>query len=361
MRIDERPAHPLLDGGGTGPDGVRWSLTESRAPVVHLSPARANFLGTAARAGHRLVLATDELSGLTPPLAHAWRAAGGGWVVRDSHAGLRDGFSGRALTDVPDLWQGSVRGLDDVAPAHLLVRRADALVLTVTVALQHPARAETVLGGVVEQAALLARTEAALSFGPYEPAERAWDRAELTRWFQARMPERLVQVGASTVLSSVTWAERTTAGLDEVTEATVDAGPPDQDRAALGLRVGEVLGRLAETAMPRVALVTSRVGSRDLLVPPFLQPAPRPVAVLVGPPVLRGLQADPAELADRLAGRLVGRRRLPALLVDLPPGLDEAWAGLGAVDELTGAVRALTGLAASTPLVAPTTLGPGGL
>jgi hypothetical protein len=346
-----RPTHPLLDASGESA-GVRWALTETRAPVVHLSPGRANLLGAAARSGRRLVLASDELSGLTPALAQVWRSAGGHWLVRDTHGGMRDGFTGRALTKIADLWRTDAFDFADVAPAHLLVRPADALLLNVTIAVQHPARAETLLGGAVEVAASLAAEEQPLSFGPYEPAGTRWDRSALTRWFAERMPERVVQVAASPDATSLTWVTRTRQGLEEVTEATVHAGslaavPQARERAAAALT------RLAETAMPQVGIVTARAGNADLLVPPFLQPAPLPVTVLLGPPLLRGLGVDPAALAERLSGRLVGRPKLPCVLVDLPPGLDEAWEAFRILDESTGAIDALTRAAPTAPLAPP--------
>lgn len=355
----ERPIHPLLDAGGTEPDGVRWSLTETRAPTVHLSPGRVNLIGVAARSGHRLVLATDELSGLTPAFAHAWQSAGAWWLVRDTHGGLREGFTGRALSDVGDLWRTTTYDFGDVAPAHLLVRPTDALLVSATIALQHPARAETLLGGAVELTATLAGDEhPQLSYGPYEPTGARWDRAQFSRWFAERMPERLVLLAASPSSTSLTWADRTRSGLDEVTEATVHAGPV---AAAAGVhgRVSAVLARLAETAMPRVGVVTDRLGSADLLVPPFLQPASRPVAVLVGPPLLRSLGVDPAALAEQVSGRLVGRPKLPSVLVELPQQLDAAWEAFRRVDEATGAVEALTRSAPSTRLTGPAVLGRG--
>lgn len=347
-----RPAHPLLDARGTDADEVHWSLTETRAPIVHLTPGRANLLGVAARLGHRLVLASDELSGLTPALAQVWRAAGAFWLVRDTHGGMRDGFTGRAVAEVADLWRPGTFDFTDVAPAHLLVRPAAALLLSVTVAVQHAARAETLLGSTAELAASLAAEEHPLSFGPYEPAGARWDRPAFTRWFAEQMPERVVQVAATPVVTSLTWATRTRTGVDEVTEATVHAGPlAAADRARV--QVAAALTRIAETAMPRVAVVTARPGNADLLVPPFLQPAPLPVAVLVGPPLLRGLGVDPSALAERMSGRLVGRTKLPSVLVDLPSGLDEAWDAFRRVDEATGAIDALTQAAPTTTLAPP--------
>ena len=53
--------HPLEDAATDA-----YLLTETRAPVVFLTAARVNLLTKAAAADRPVVLATDELSSLTP-------------------------------------------------------------------------------------------------------------------------------------------------------------------------------------------------------------------------------------------------------------------------------------------------------
>jgi hypothetical protein len=116
--------HPLLDFGGTidadgGAAPTAYVATESRSPVIFLNAGRISLLAQAQEDARRVVLVTDELSCLTPAFADVWREAGAAWVVRSPN-GLREGFSGRRLSEIGEVFTVSgIRSIDDVDLAFL--------------------------------------------------------------------------------------------------------------------------------------------------------------------------------------------------------------------------------------------------
>lgn len=318
--------HPLADRvGGVGADA--WVVTESRAPVVHLNPARVNLLATGARDGRRVVLVTDEHSVLTPVLADVWRQAGGSWVVREVGGGLRNGFDGRRLPALEDAWRlPPPTTVDELAVAHLRPVTTDALQLTALLSSRHPARDSTLLGAPVAS-----MTEAVLGqpprlWGTHEPLTSAWDRRALTRAVRERMPAETAVFTGAPGLAAVVSAQRTRHGVEEITTAhlaLVRPSPSDLDRVRA--RLSDALQRLAETSMPLVGLLLARPGRSDLMVPPLLVAPQIPLVLLVGAPAVRSFGLDVAGLRERFGAQVVGRPRLPALLFDLGGFEPEAW------------------------------------
>src|SRR5215211_1998478 len=93
---------------------LAYAATESRSPVIFLNAGRVSLLALAREEARRVVLVTDELSLLTPAFAEVWREAGAAWVVR-SQNGLREGFSGRRLVHIGEVFTASaIRSVDDV-------------------------------------------------------------------------------------------------------------------------------------------------------------------------------------------------------------------------------------------------------
>lgn len=329
--------HPLVDHLGTGPDGVTWVATESRAPVVHLNPLRVNLLAQAAAEGVRVALVTDETSCLTRGFAHVWRRASGAWVVREPVGGLRDGFTGRVLGTIADAWTGAtVESPADPMTRHRHPQHIDTLHLTVTVSERHPARESVLLGATLEA---LGETLGAppRDWGAYEPVGQTWDRRALTHVIREPMPAETAVLVTGERLAATVSAARTTQGVEEVTHAGV-ALPPSTggELAATRAQLDVMLSRLAEQAMPLVALVLARPGRSDLLVQAFCTEPPVPLTLLVGAPAVRALGVDdPSALASRFGGQVVGRPRLPALLFPLGAYGPEAWLRL---DEIAGAL-----------------------
>lgn len=344
-------AHPLVDEVGTAPDGSRWLITESRAPIIFLTPGRVDLLNRAAAAGRRVVLVTDELSRLTPLLADCWRDAGACWVVKDAQAGLRDGFSGRRLSVLQEVWTApSGASFDELAINHLRPARPDAIEVTAVVSVRLPARDATVLGEPLTRLTEAIHGAPPQAWGSYEPIGNPWDRTAVTEFLRGRMPRETMVLAASPQMRASISAQRTQHGVEEVTHAHLALVTPTAAQfEATSARLRAALARLAETSMPLVALLMARPGRRDLQLRPVLQSAPAPFALLVGPPAVRSLELQPSLLLERFGAELVGRPRLPGLLFDLGDDGLQAWRTLDEVLSEIGSER----LGEAIGLVAP--------
>lgn len=307
--------HPLVDAVGVSADGQRWTVTESRARVVFLTPGRINLLNRAAAAGRRLALVTDEHSHLTPVFADVWRDSGARWVVRDARGGLREGFGGRRLGTVDEVWTvPQVQTVDDMAIGHLRSSGVDATEVIAIVSVRHPARQTTRLGQTLSGLAHATLGAPPRAWGMSEPVGEPWDPATLTDALRLRMPAETMVFAAGPGLAASITAGRSEHGVEEVTHAhlMVEPGPDELD--AVQTRLRGQLSELAASSMPLVALLLARPGRHDLLRPPLLLAAPTPIALLVGAPAVRSLGLDPGRLHAEHGAEIVGRPRLPALL-----------------------------------------------
>lgn len=326
--------HPLVDRVGSGPGDLSWSVTETRAPVIHLSPLRVNLLHEATQRGRRVVLVSDELSCLTPVFATVWREGGGAWVVRSPGGGLRDGFTGRVLASVEDVWQQPTAATttDELAVEHLHPVRLEAMQLSTIISVRHPARTSTVLGGAAAAVAEAALGAPPAAWGPNEPLGARWDRQRLTDVLRGRMPGDAAVFAGGPSLAAVISARRTRFGVEELTHVHAAVERPSE----AGFRrirdaVNGALRHLAAATMPLVALVVARPGRRDLLVPPFLTPPPIPLSLLIGAPAVRSFGLDPAAMAAEHGAQTVGRPRVPGLLFDLGDLEPRAWQRLDTI------------------------------
>lgn len=324
--------HPLLDFGGEG-----FAATETRTPVVFLSAGRVSLLAAAQAAGKRAVLVTDEVSVLTPALATVWREAGAGWVVR-SRSGLREGFTGRRLANVADLLTAApVQQIDDVDLGFLRPTPADAVQVNVVVSLRHRPRTGTLLGGPVEALAELASGRPPRVWGPHEPAGQPWSRAQLTEFARSQMPGPILMLASGERFATTVQVQRTTSGLEEITEASLSLGVPTTvDFADQRRRLVTWLADLTATAMPLIGLLLARPGRADLMVPPVLTHPPTPLALLIGPPGVRAMDVDVDALVRRFGALRVGRPRIPGVLFSLGTLGEPGWDRLDEVLDAIG-------------------------
>ena len=277
-------AHPLVDQVGESA-GRRWSMTETRAPVVILDGWRLDLLQRVSGRDRELVLATDETSALTPALVQVWREAGAHWLVRTRDGGLRDGFTGRSLRDVGDLWTaGRAADLTDIDVGHLGAQPADALELTAVVSVRMPARGSSLLGGSITELTAAVGDELR-AWGFREPVLRVWDVEALTSAVRSRMPRPVQLMARGPRTAAVVRVRRTRHGVEETTYASLAAVGGAGSDADLGTeattRAADALARIAGTEMPLVGLVLAQRGRSDLLRAPFLRRPATPVALLV--------------------------------------------------------------------------------
>jgi Family of unknown function (DUF6177) len=311
---------------------IVYAATESRSPVIFLNAGRVSLLAQAREEGRRVVLVTDELSCLTPAFAEVWREAGAAWVVRSPN-GLREGFSGRRLVHVGEVFTSPpIRSVDDVDLDFLRPVPATAVQIMAVISLRHKARATTILGGPMAGLAKIACGAAPRVWGAHEPAGNRWNRGDLTSFAQSQMPGPVLMVGVGQGLRSTLTVQRTSAGLEEITEAHLSLGVAStvafEDHRS---RLMSYLSQLAENSMPLVGLIMARPGRDDLLIPPFLQHPPTPMALLIGPPGVRALDISVEVMRRQFGAVSVGRPRIPGLLFSLGSLGEPTWPRLDAI------------------------------
>jgi hypothetical protein len=328
--------HPLLDFGGTAAGqegaGMAYAATESRSPVIFLNAGRISLLAQAREQGRRVVLVTDELSCLTPAFAEVWRECGAAWVVRSPN-GLREGFTGRRLSEVGEVFTApGIRSIDDVDLGFLRPAPATAVQVMTVVSLRHRARVTTILGGPMAELAKIASGAAPRVWGAHEPAGNLWNREALTGFAQSQMPGPVLLLGVAKGFRSTLTAQRTSAGIEEITEAHLSLGVPStvafEDHRA---RLLSYLRQLAENSMPLVGLIMARPGREDLLIPAFLQHPPTPMVLLIGPPGIRALDISVDQMRRQFGAIRVGRPRIPGLLFSLGSLDEPTWPRLDAI------------------------------
>jgi hypothetical protein len=335
--------HPLLDFGGSITDdesgalspratATAYAATESRSPVIFLNAGRISLLAQAQDEGRRVVLVTDEVCCLTPAFAEVWREAGAAWVVRSVN-GLREGFTGRWLSEIGEVFTAPrIRSVDDVDLGFLRPAPATAVQVMAVISLRHKARATTILGGPMADLAKIISGAAPRVWGAHEPAGNRWNREDLTGFAQSQMPGPVLVLGVGKSFRSTLTVQRTSAGIEEITEAHLSLGVPStvafEDHRK---RLVSYLSGLAENSMPLVGLIMARPGRADLLIPPFLQHPPTPMALLIGPPGVRALDISIDQMRRQFGAVSVGRPRIPGLLFSLGSLGEPTWPVLDAI------------------------------
>lgn len=331
--------HPAMDASAGA--GV---ATETRAEIAYLSQARAELLVLAGRENQRVVLVSDEVTRLTYAMQELLRDMRGCWVVRGLDGTLRNGFNGRRLETVTQVFDdAAVQQKDDVAIRYLRPGPAETVQVILSQSVRHKATATTLLGGTAEILSGALTGAAPTGWGPYEPALRSWSRQEITEVARSRAPEDttlVVSGGTDRLVNGTIQVSRTADGLEENTQLMLGLGAPGSDQATRALEsLPGAFATLAAHHMPLFGLVMARTGRQDLTIEPVLAPPPAAIGMLIGPPGVRQLDLDVTELAERFDARVVGRPRIPGLYFPLGGLTDPGWARLDEIIEHLGRER----------------------
>jgi hypothetical protein len=217
--------------------------------------------------------------------------------------------------------------------------------LIVAASLRHRAEAGARVGPALEAVARWGGASAPAGWGPHEPVEHEWDAAALTRHLAARAPDEARVLVAGPSVAGSTLTRRTDKGVEEVLQALVHLGPVAAASTDQALRrIPAELAALAEDALPLYAFVFARPGRADLTTAPFLQVPPVPVALLIGAPAVRDLAIDVPDTRDRFGALIVGRPRIPGVVLPFT-GPDGGWPALERFVDHVGRdrIRGVTG------------------
>jgi hypothetical protein len=292
------------------------------------------------RQERRPILVTGAEAVLSEPLVRLLNETGGAWGVQ-SGDGAWDGFTGRRLTTPEAARRRAALGPEDLHPAFFEADPApQALRVRISVSRRHRDALETVIGGDVEQLASALAGAAPAGWGMHEPAGLPWDKEQLTMHArESGGPARYVVAGSQDgrPLIGHIAVHRTNKGVEELSDVVVSLGDEhDSVTARRASSVSDRIEELATTGVPLFAAAFADPGRADLFRSARLPRPSWPLALLVGAPAMRALGVDADELAARHHGRVLGRRRIPSLLIDLTDADPvSAWARLRAfADEL---------------------------
>lgn len=338
--MSDRPVfpHPLIDARGDG-----FVVSRTAAARVAMGSARADFLVSAQRRQRRPILVTGSDAVLTEPLVRLLRETGGAWGV-DGPDGAWDGFTGRRLTMPEAARRQAVLGPEDLHRSFLHPDAAPhAMRVRVFTSRRHRDAFETVLGGDIESLTTELTGAPPAGWGVHEPSGMPWDRDQLTLHARGLGDAgRYVVVGHADAhpLNGQITVHRTHKGVEELSEFLLTVG--DERDAATTRRLSRLPALIEElaTGVPLFAMALADPGRADLFRAPRLPRPTWPLAILIGAPGMRALGVDADDFAARHHGRVLGRRRVPSLLLDLTDADSvTAWGRLRAVADEIGEER----------------------
>jgi hypothetical protein len=319
--------HPIIDESGHD-----WVASRSTASVVGLTSGREALLVDCARAGVRLILVTQPGAKVTFALYQLLTALNGVWLTRESDGLLRHAVGGEVVDKLSRVMEPGYVPASPVAPEELLnslsARVSPAELspwLQFTVAVHHPARMETSLGGVAQSLVESVTGSAPVAWGTSEPVSIPWDRDRLTALARVRMPRdsRVFLNGGKDGVrySGSMRIFRSDIGVTEETRlifASDDASAPLMHNAAAYCE------RIAAREQVLIATAWAMRGAPDATILPYWPTTPQPVAAVLGARAVRSMDLDTEEFELGHHATVIGNRRTPALVVDFG-GDDVRW------------------------------------
>ncbi len=320
--------HPVADEWGED-----YTVFAASARSVLLTEPLAAFLDHAVTEHVRPVLLTDAAARLSPFVSLAMRRAGGLWAVRSSVAGstaVYDGLSGYRIDAFSDLWRRS--GTDrDRLPAFTRWSDDSRGVLMFDVFAHHRASATTTVGGLASAVIGSLGGRAPDVWGRHEPLVEAWDTAAITETARRGMPRSdvLHARGPDGSYCDLTVA-RTRRGVLEQAKGGVPVGAYPRGIADVVERGAATLAMVAEDFRPTIGFVSLAELDDGVTQGASAKRLEVPLAVVIGPRGVHDLRVDADALARRHDVTLLGRPRLPSLLVRFTDPDVGLWAQLAA-------------------------------
>lgn len=290
--------------------------------VVPLTAWLADVLRMCGQSGRGLQVVTPADARLTWPLGLVLGPPPSRWVVRTAD-GHYDAMTGAVLT-----WDGrsftAVRDGDSgrLAPAFVETPERFGTQLVLAVRMQHPPAQDVVFGAAVERACEMLTGAPPGGWGTTEPANRLWNREELTAFCLGRAPEPTLTVfvggpGASHPALGTLEVSCAPAGVRESVRFAIGF-PPEQEPPAETVRAlaGELAGEVS-----LVSLFAQRgIGRADLTAVPYWTGVPGPTGLALGVAGLRPIGPERAFDPPNLTAHPIGTEQAPAVWYDLGDG-----------------------------------------
>ncbi|MCL2464984.1 MAG: DUF6177 family protein [Micrococcales bacterium] len=306
----------------------RYVVFATPSRTVRFTEPFASFIAEAAVRRARPVLMTTPTARVSPFVSLVMRRAGGVWALQARDCTTFDALSGYQIDDLTSLWSDEGRPAGDQLPGFTDPPSAPAQVVTFDVHTHQRAERSSKVGVVAEAVATHLGTQWQC-WSTREPLLDPWDVAAVTAAARGRMPEsHTFRVAGTDGAFCEVQVARTRTGLLEHTVGGV--------RAVDGANVLETATALAETLAsthnPTVAFVSLAEYDTDeagaLVQCARARGVEAPVVALIGPRGVRDLGVDTDELAREHDVRVVGRARVPCLLVRFDGHAVQRWADL---------------------------------
>jgi hypothetical protein len=303
-----RDLHHFVSQAVSDVETDSFILTESNQPLIWLSAARLAMLRRASSTGRVPVLVSPDSAELTEAMLQALNFHGGGWAVRADDGELRSGITGHRLASSVQSarHQDPVEDPNDISLAHLKPTNATHALLTVAVTIRHPPGPVPLPAEPAELLLSSLTGTTPTSFGRAEPANRAWDAAEMgwlcdRDWERGLSRSSFMAVGDSKTPASLQLRiDRHNDGTTEHLSAVINLGQLGEVELTRRLcRIDAAVALLARTCDTTFALISAQPGNAALTRPAGLPNAPVPLAILLGRGLVSGLKINTRQIADR--------------------------------------------------------------
>lgn len=303
--------HPVAD---------EWNDRYAGYRIYHrqatLTQPLSSFLDYCSTEGLQPIITVDEGAVFSDALSRACAQHNVLWSFRATDGRVFNGHSGRQIFSFDELLQPPTEERTTAPTYQSETATFGRGVLKFDAFVRHQAVAETRIGRAAQAFADELSGEAPVfdGWGMYEPATQRWDIDALTQTFQAQMPQSLkAHVRAGNTAAITMSVGRTKSGILEHVQGSVGLGIPHNEVAQSVIRdAGDALVRLAQKFQFNAAIVSLVDREENLGQTTRVHAVDLPLAIYVGPRLVRDLGAPLDELKRQFDIDVVGSPRVPA-------------------------------------------------
>lgn len=283
--------------------------------AVLLSEPFVRFLDYAESVRLRPILLTDSDATLSPFVTMAMLRVGGYWAVRTATGAVFNGLTGYEIRGFHELWEQPDEPRERI-PGLTQASSTPQGVLMFDVHAHQRAAAATMIGDLgAAMVSALGGTELDV-WGLAEPLTQAWDVAQITETARRGMPESDTVLTRGPDGSFCTMqVARTPRGLLEHVKGGVPIGAYPFSLSEIVDRAGSALTRVVESFQPTVGFVSLAEFDPGTRQGVTAKRPEAPLAVIIGPRGVHEMKVDVEAIVRNHDAVVLGRRRVPSLLV----------------------------------------------
>jgi hypothetical protein len=292
-----------------------YVLFAASSRTVLLTEPFKRFLEYAEGERLRPVLLTDVEAELSPFVTMAMLGAGGFWAVQTATGAVFNGLTGYQITGFSDLWE---QPSEDRLRIPLLAEASatPAGVLMFDLHAHQRAAATTLIGDLGGQLVTSLGGSPLDVWGLVEPLASGWDTRRLTEVARAGMPDSETVLTRGPDGSFCTMqVVRTPRGLLEHVKGGVPIGAYPFELAGAVERASAALTLIAERFQPTVGFVSLAEFDPGAVQGVSAKRPEAPLAVVIGPRAVHEMKIDVDKIVQFHDATVLGRRRVPSLLV----------------------------------------------